>query len=175
MASSTDGCFAGDAAAFVRGNLQASQCLDGGPEEIDRQAALLIDWATQNSKVLGENYFSQLNRLPTETAEHEVFYRAHDKRAVKRTHAGNFGIKPDPKGVQKAATPYFYLIRIRLMNHVFKSYIRFEGITLRDSMLLGKTDSPQACMVISQPWYEAPSCNDRVAPVRLCDRFWPGG
>ena len=66
-----------------------------------------------------------------------MFYRACDNRAVKRTYPGTFGVTPDPKGEQRAATPLFYLLRLGLMNGVFGSDLRLEGIVFGKPLLLG--------------------------------------
>jgi hypothetical protein len=88
------------------------------------------------------------------TAEHEVFYRASDNRAVKRTHAGTFGVTNEPKGKQHHATPLFYLRRLELMNRIFNADLRLEGIVLGKSLIIG-AQGEKPCMVISQPWYRA--------------------
>src|SRR5438445_12492465 len=85
------------------------------------------------------------------TAEHQVFYRESDNRAVKLTHPGTFGVTPDPKGAQRAATPLFYLHRLALMNRVFKSNLRLEGILLEKSLIIGIAGE-QPSAAISQPW-----------------------
>lgn len=65
---------------------------------------------------------------------------------------------PDPKGAQRAATPLFYLHRLELMNRVFKSELRLEGIMLGKSLLIGaKGDQPG--IVVSQPWIRAADPN----------------
>jgi hypothetical protein len=98
--------------------------------------------------------YAGLKKFGKTTAEHEVYHRASDNRALKITHAGCFGVTPDPKGDQKAATPAFYLHRIQLMNEVFRSDIRLEGLLMRQSLLIGaKGDQPS--FVISQPWWTA--------------------
>jgi hypothetical protein len=147
MAGTTDGGLAEEAAAHIAGNTDAVQSVDGSPKEIDRQSGLLVGWA----------YFESLNIIGDSTAEHVVYYRERDNRAVKRTHAGTFGVTPGPKGEQRGATPLFYLRRLLLMNRVFDSMMRFEGVLFAKSKLIGRTDDFYPCMVISQPWHHPAS------------------
>jgi hypothetical protein len=158
MASTTHASLAKDAAAYIAGSAGTIQSLSADPEEINRQSVCLIDWSRKRNAILSEAYTSDLEKHGGATAEHEVFYRISDNRAVKRTYAGTFGITNDPKGSQKHATPLFYLRRLELMNRVFSSDLRFEGIILGKSLIIGATgDHP--CMVISQPWHRAANEN----------------
>jgi hypothetical protein len=62
---------------------------------------------------------------------------AGDRRVVKCTKPGKFGLGHGPKGrygTHSAATPLFYLERLELMNQEFPTDIRLEGI------VLGKSD-----------------------------------
>jgi hypothetical protein len=90
-----------------------------------------------------------------QSAEHEVFYRPSDNRAVKRTYSGTFGVTPDRKGDQTAATPLFYLRRLILFNSVFDSDIRLEGILLGGQTLIIGATGEQVSVVVSQPWIRA--------------------
>lgn len=151
MASPTDGDLAADAATYLRRRGHTAAGVGGTSEEIDRQAICLTEWARQRNAVLTDAHISGLKKHDDITAEHEVYFRASDNRAVKCTYPGTFGITPEPKGVQKAATPAFYLRRLELMNLVFASDLRLEGIAFGRSLLLGAHgDHPR--MVISQPW-----------------------
>lgn len=151
VAGTPHGITAADAAAYLERSGAAVEGLSGISEEIDRQAACLIRWAKAKGLILPASYTSGLLRHQSTTAEHEVFYRASDNRAVKCTYAGTFGVTPDPKGAQRAATPLFYLSRIELMNLVFRSDLRFEGVMLGKSLLIGARGE-QASIVVSQPW-----------------------
>ena len=154
MAGSTDESLAADAAAHLRRSGYSVEGFSGSPEEIDRQAACLREWAVQRKALLTDAHTAGLKKHGGTTAEHEVFHRTQDNRAVKRTYPGTFGVTPEPKGVQKAATPAFYLQRLELMNRVFGSDFRLEGIALGRSLLIGMAGD-QPCMVISQPWIRA--------------------
>lgn len=153
MAKTTDGCLAEEAAAHIQRNTDTVQGVDGSSAEIERQSGLLIGWALKNRALLSLVYFTGLRKVGDSTAEHVVYYRGSDDRAVKRTHAGTFGVTPGPKGEQQGATPLFYLRRLLLMNRVFDSIIRFEGVSYDSSILLGKTEGFYPCIVTSQPWH----------------------
>lgn len=161
MASTTDGCLAEDAASYIGGRSDPIQGVNGDTAEVNRQTTLLIEWAVENKAVLDRSYFEGFVRLEGVTAEHEVFYRESDNRAIKRTHAGCFGVTPQAKGVQRDATPLFYLRRVLLMNRVFDSRIRLEGLAFNKSLLLGKTEGEHPSLVSSQPWYVG---LDKLAP-----------
>jgi hypothetical protein len=122
----------------IRGRSDPIQGVNGDTAEINRPAAILIEWASRNKAILEESYFVGLVPLGTATAEPDVFYRKGDNRAVKRTHAGCFGVTPRPKGLPRDATPLFYLRRVLLMNRVFSSRIRLEGVAFHKSLVLGK-------------------------------------
>lgn len=154
MADRAHGNLAADAAAYLEKGAGAIESLGGDTEEIDRQAACLVEWARQWNVLLTENYFAGLEKHHSTTAEHEVFYRAADNRAVKRTHPGTFGVTNEPKGNQRHSTPLFYLRRLELMNQMFGSDLRLEGVTFGKSLLIGAPgDLP--CLVVSQPWIDA--------------------
>jgi hypothetical protein len=103
---------------------------------------------------LAEEFFTDMERYPHATAEHEVFRRVVDDRAIKRTYAGTFGVTPHGKGHQIAATPAFYLARLHLMNAVFGAGMRLEGVTLGQSLLIGQ-QGEQPSIVVSQQWIRA--------------------
>jgi hypothetical protein len=152
MAGTTHAGLAEDAAACLGRSSDPFQGFGSSPEEIDRQSTCLIEWASKEGALLSDSYTSDLERQEGTTAEHEVFYRSSDNRAVKRTHAGTFGITNAKKGEQRHATPLFYLRRLQLMNREFCSDIRLEGIILAKSLLLFSTGL-QPSLVISQPWH----------------------
>jgi hypothetical protein len=151
LARPPDGELAAAAAAYLERGGSSLQGLGANPQEIDRQAACLTEWARQQNLILTERYTAALFRHLSTTAEHQVFYRASDNRAVKCTYPGTFGVTPDPKGAQRAATPLFYLHRLQLMNRVFQSDLRLEGVLLGTSLLIGATGE-QPSIVVSQPW-----------------------
>lgn len=154
MAQTTHGSLAEDAAAYLRGSGHTIEGVGGNSNEIDRQIITLHEWAQKRNVVLTNAIVHGLKKHTGTTAEHEVFYRASDNRAVKLTYAGTFGVTPDPKGDQQAATPLFYLLRITLMNEVFDSDIKLEGIVMDESLLIG-AHGKQPRMVVSQPWIRA--------------------
>jgi len=158
LADAPHGKLAADAAAHLARSGYSIEGFGANPQEIDRQAGCLLDWARNKRLILTEAYTAGLLRHPATTAEHEVFYRASDNRAVKRTYAGTFGVTPEAKGIQRAATPLFYLRRLELMNRMFDSDLRLEGIALGKSLLIGaKGERPS--VVISQPWIRAADAN----------------
>ena len=159
MASTTHASLAEDAAAYLGRSSDPLQSFGSDPKKIERQSACLIEWASKNNAVLSDSYTSGLERQEGTTAEHEVFYRSRDNRAVKRTHAGTFGVTCAKKGDQGHATPLFYFRRLQLMNREFDSDLRFEGIILAKSLILFATGK-HPCIVISQPWHRPADPND---------------
>ncbi len=154
MVSTTHGNLAEDAAAHLAKSASATESLSGDPKEIDRQATCLVEWARKRNVILTDAHTADLERHQSTTAEHETFYRASDNRAVKRTYPGTFGVTNDPKGKQHHATPLFYLRRLGLMNYVFRSDLRLEGIAFGKSPFIGE-QGERPCAVISQPWIDA--------------------
>ena len=158
MANTTHGSLAADAAAHLTRSGYTIKGVGGNPQEIDRQAACLVEWAQNKNVILTDAHTAGLKKHDGTTAEHEVFYRASDNRVVKLTYPGTFGVTPDPKGLQQAATPLFYLLRLELMNHVFGSDFKLEGIAFGKSLLLwAKSEQPR--IVVSQPWIRAANPN----------------
>lgn len=158
MATTTHGSLATDAAAHLRRSGHTIKGVSGDSQEIDRQTVCLIEWARNKNVILTEAHTAGLKRHGGTTAEHEVFYRASDNRAVKLTYSGTFGVTPDPKGLQQAATPLFYLLRLELMNQIFGSDFKLEGIMFGKPLLLWvKSEQPR--MVVSQPWIRAANPN----------------
>jgi hypothetical protein len=151
MADTTHGDFAAEAAAHLARSADPIEGFGGNPQEIDRQSTCLVEWARNKNAILTEAHFSGLEKYQGTTAEHEVFYRASDNRAVKRTYPGTFGVTPLPKGQQSHATPLFYFRRLDLMNRIFGSGLRFEGIALGKSFLLWQ-EGEHPSLVVSQPW-----------------------
>lgn len=154
MARKAHGDLAADAAAHLARSADSVKGFGGDTQEIDRQAACLVEWARAKNLILTDAYTSGLERHVGVTAEHEVFFRESDNRVVKRTYAGTFGITDDPKGKQHHATPMFYLRRLELMNQVLGAGLRLEGISFGKSLLHGQ-QGEQPSIVISQPWIRA--------------------
>ncbi len=169
MATKTDGSLATDAAAYLAGSGHTIQSVSGNSQEIDDQADSLVKWAQHKNLIISEAHTAGLKKHGGTTAEHEVFYRETDNRAVKLTYPGTFGVTPDPKGMQQAATPLFYLLRLELMNKTFGSDFRLEGITFGKSLLIG-VKNELARMVVSQPWIRAANPNSpHPSPIELAD------
>jgi len=154
LAGSADAGRAEDAAAHICRGQAPDAGLRGGAEEIDLQADRLAGWARVRGLILGADFFTGLPQHPGVTAEHEVFHRATDNRAIKRTYPGTFGVTPGLKGQQTSATPLFYLRRLIAMNAVFNSDMRVEGVSFGATLIIGRHGlSPS--LVISQPWVRA--------------------
>jgi hypothetical protein len=144
LAGPSHGELAADAAAYLERSGSSLEGFGGDSQEIDRQAARLVDWAREKNLLLTEEYTATIFKHLSTTAEHQVFYRVSDNRAVKCTYPGTFGVTPDPKGMQRAATPLFYLRRLELMNRVFKSELRLEGISWENRCSLGPKATTRA-------------------------------
>lgn len=156
MASGAHGSVAESAAAHLARSGATIKSIGDPSREIDRQAALLIEWASANGKILPAQ---DLGPLKAQGAEHEVYFRESDDRAVKRTYPGTFGVTPDVKGAQQSATPLFYLRRLTLLNEVFGSDMRLEGVTHGKPMIIGQSGE-QPSLVVSQPWARALDVNN---------------
>ena len=149
MAETPDASRAATAAAYVCRGSDHGAGQHAGTVEIDRQAQRLSEWAKISGAVVSPDYFTGLERISTTTAEHEVFFRPADDRYIKRTYPGTFGVTPETKGRQKAASPAFYLQRISAFNRIFDGDIKFEGVTHGKSLILGQ-HGDQPSIVISQ-------------------------
>lgn len=154
MATGKNESLATDAAAFLRRSGHTIRGVGGNSEEIDQQAVRLAEWARIRGVILTDDFWGTLKKHPGTTAEHEVYYRAEDNRVIKVTYPGTFGCTPDTKGQQQAATPLFYLTRLELMNRVFDSELKLEGIAFGKSLLIG-VQGEQPRMVVSQSWIRA--------------------
>lgn len=151
LAGAADADLAADAAAFVGGSAPPDAGLGGVSAEIERQAARLVEWARLHGRLLPASHFAGLAQFPLATGEHEVFHRPADQRALKRTYPGTFGIAMDQRGQPTVATPRFYFQRIELINAIFGSEVRLEGVTLAQSPFHDAPDL-QPAIVTSQPW-----------------------
>ena len=154
LARAADGGLAADAATYLARSGYSVASLGESTEEIERQAADLVQWARKRNVLLTDAYFSGLLKHESTTAEHEVFFRASDNRVLKRTYPGTFGVTPEPKGRRQHATPLFYLHRLELMNRVFGSELQMEGVNMGRSLLIG-AQGFNASIVVSQPWIRA--------------------
>lgn len=105
-----------------------------------RQSEQLRQWAQQTGHLIV--YTPPANAPRSAGAEHEVFFHQGVNRVFKRTHPGTFGSIHTERGLRRTATPYFYLCRLSLVNQVFSSDLRLEGVTQGD----------QPSIVTSQPW-----------------------
>jgi hypothetical protein len=130
----------------------------GDPASFRVEIGNLESWATETRALIPTEEVDSLPRVSNHTSEHEVFYRKHDDRAVKRTWPGIYGQIPMAinGGLDRRnATPSEYLTRMALHIEVFASDLRLEGVTVSDkpSMLIGQP-AGQPSIVISQRWYE---------------------
>jgi RNA polymerase sigma factor (sigma-70 family) len=157
----------------------------GGSEATDRdssrvsQAQSLVGWAQSRSSLIDPQQIDSLPLISNSTSEHEVHYRESDNRAVKRTWPGVYGQIPVPKNgkLDRAnATPAEYLMRQGLQISVFKSDIRFEGVSFSDKPSMVLFEPPgQPSFVVSQEWFEkneAPTL-DEISDRLRGDGFLP--
>jgi hypothetical protein len=91
-----------------------------------------------------------------ETGEHEVRFREDDRRVVKKTWPGTFGMMPEwsAKGWYPGfATPLDYLRRFTLHNFIFQDDVQLEGVIVSDKpvTLIGAVEGG-CSLVISQRW-----------------------
>jgi hypothetical protein len=140
MANTTHGSLAADAAAYLAGSGDIVPRSRGDALELRRQSERLRQWAQDSGHLIDYTPPSDASR--SRGAEHEVFFHQEANRVFKRTYPGTFGSILTERGVRRTATPYFYLCRLELVNQVFMSDLRLEGIT--------EGDKPS--VVISQPW-----------------------
>ncbi|MCU0797530.1 MAG: HAD family hydrolase [Akkermansiaceae bacterium] len=130
----------------------------GDPASFGIEIGNLESWARETGALIPCDEVDRLPLVSNHTSEHEVFYRQHDDRAIKRTWPGVYGQIPIPlNGVldRRNATPSEYLMRMALHIEVFASDIRLEGVSISDkpSMIIGQP-AGQPSVVISQLWYE---------------------
>jgi len=123
------------------------------------QVQRLIEWASSSQRLIGEDDFESLPLVSDETGEHEVRFRDSDRRVVKRTWMGTFGMVPVwDAGCWKpgGATPLEYILRFAMHNELFQDDVRLEGIIISDkpSMLIGAAPGGVS-IVISQRWLVA--------------------
>jgi len=158
MATQTHESLAANATAFLERVSLTMECPRGGQEEIRTQARSLIEWARQNKVFLNANYTAGLQRQEPETTEHIVFLGVSNNQAdrvIKCTYPGMFGWANGPNGRRSRATPLFYLRRLALMNQVFASDLRLEGVG-EGAPRFDWLENPSPYIVTSQG-YIAPS------------------
>jgi hypothetical protein len=136
-------------------------------------------WALQHGTLIPDSFFRNLVPISNHTSEHEVFYRAMDSRAIKRTWPGVYGQIPvslDGKLDRRNAAPSEYLTRMALHIAVFGSDLRLEGVTISDkpSMIIGQP-AGQPSLVISQLWYEKEgiATNEAIHEFMVAQGFRP--
>ena len=116
--------------------------------EVTEQAQALSRHAAANGLVLPTDFFDAMRRINIETMERDVFTREPDKRVFKRTRPTGdhpYGASWTVKYMGSGATPEMYLRRLVWMNRIFKTDVRFEGITA----------GQKPAIITSEPWIEA--------------------
>jgi hypothetical protein len=130
----------------------------GDPASFGVEIGNLESWSRETGALIPCEDVDRLPLVSNHTSEHEVFYRQHDDRAIKRTWPGVYGQIPVPLNGsldRRNATPSEYLTRMALHIEVLASDIRLEGVSISDkpSMIIGQP-AGQPSIVISQLWYE---------------------
>ncbi len=120
------------------------------------QVQRLIEWATASQCLIAEADYEALPLVSDETGEHEVRFRDSDRRVIKRTWTGTFGMVPawqDGCWKPNSATPLEYIQRFTMHNALFQDDVRLEGIIISDrpNMLIGAIPGGVS-IVISQRW-----------------------
>lgn len=156
--SSSAGDLGEEAIAFLAAGAGAGAGVGDLAEET-RQQRRIEEWARQRGVLISPGAWAALRPIAAGSAEHEVRYRAEDNRAVKRTHPGTFGFRPELKAgtwISVPADPLSYLGRFQLQNALFADEVRFEGVMQSEgpSMVLGHPPGGIS-LVISQPWLDA--------------------
>jgi hypothetical protein len=110
----------------------------------------LAEWAKREGTLIPESEVDALPLVSNSTSEHEVFYRADDSRAVKRTWPGIYA--------------------------VFGGDLRLEGVTIsgKPSMIIGQP-AGEPSIVISQRWYEKEgvATNEDIHDLLVQEGFRP--
>jgi hypothetical protein len=133
MANTTNEHLAAEAAAYLKNSAGAVGGFNGIQPEIRRQACHLVKWARGRGVFLKNIGTDGLEKYRRDTTEHVVYFGLPSQRVVKCTKPGRFGYGHGPKGQygrHSAATPLFYLQRLDLMNNIFLSDLRLEGVAL---------------------------------------------
>jgi hypothetical protein len=137
MANTTHESLAAEAAAYLAKYAGAMGRFNGIQPKIREQADCLLKWARERGVFLID-FDSRIAGLEKfdDTREHVVYLDAPHHRVIKRTKAGRFGLGHGSNGKygnHAPATPWFYLQRIELMNQLFPTDLRFEGVALGQS------------------------------------------
>jgi hypothetical protein len=140
MATKTHESLAADAAAYLVRSGDIFPRSRGDALEIRRQSERLRQWAKEVGCLI--DYAPPAAAPQSRGAEHEVFFHESNNRVFKRTYPGTFGSVPTTHGLRRTATPYFYLYRLELINQIFSSDLRLEGVTAGDA----------PSVITSQPW-----------------------
>lgn len=116
-------------------------------------------WTQAEGCLIPQTRWESWTLVSNHTLEHEVRFRADDRRAVKRTWPGTFGFVPGWNGtawMPRPASAAEYLHRLHLQNTIFQDEIRLEGgmISTGPSLIIGQSAGGFS-FVISQPWLEA--------------------
>jgi hypothetical protein len=130
---------------------------NGIQPEIRKQAACLLKWATEKSVFLSDHYWEKLEKFDATTREHSAFLDTQNKRVIKCTKPGKFGMghgSDGRYGNHCDATPYFYLRRLELTNQLFRTDFRLEGVALGEPEF-GADKTPAPYAVTSQKFIEA--------------------
>jgi hypothetical protein len=136
MANKTHESLAAKATAHLRESAGAVGGYNGIQQEIKRQAAVLVQWASAQNLLFTDFCTDGFVKLCLDTLEHEVYRRPSDGRVIKCTKPGKFGLGHGSGGKYGRhcdATPLFYLERIVLMEQEFPTDLRLEGIALKNT------------------------------------------
>ena len=157
MASQPSQSPAADAAAYIRGSGDLIPRSRGDSLELRKQCQRLRKWAEKTGRLI---HYNPPHGPRTGGAEHEVFFHQKESRVFKRTYPGTFGSAPTDRGLRRTATPYFYLVRLELLNEVFGLDMKLEGVT-GDELL---------SMLISQAWvHPADPRNPLPSPAEIAE------
>ncbi len=133
MANTTHESLAAEAAAHLASSAGAVGCFNGIQQKIREQADCLLEWARERGLLLADFFPADLEnpvKYQGVTGEHAVYFGAPDNRVIKCTKPGRFGWGHGVNAKHCPATPWFYLQRVELMNLVFATDFRLEGIAL---------------------------------------------
>jgi hypothetical protein len=133
------------------------------------QVQRLIRWAEEHDLLISESDFEALPLVCDETGEHEVRYRESDRRLIKKTWPGTFGMVPEWSRAgwrPAAATPLDYLDRFRIHNRLFQDDVNLEGIIIsaKPVALVGVVPGGVS-IVISQRWLVAADADNPLPSI----------
>ncbi|MFP4493622.1 MAG: hypothetical protein ACLFRP_07015 [Puniceicoccaceae bacterium] len=118
-----------------------------------RQEEALLEWARYSGCLIDPG--SALAGLMTGGQEHDLRFDEENKRVVKVTREGVFGLSPGVEIELRSsgkhqrvfklwqATPYEYLERLRLQNLLVPDIVRLEGAVMDGDQLAVVTSQPQ--------------------------------